>query len=236
MYPKLVAYHNWWYTNRDVDKNGVAEYGGMVDDAHYLWVKNEDGEYEIAMDENGNPRFDADAVIEAAAWESGMDNATRFDKDGNGPDDVGVLVYENRDAEGNLIGYSINQESVDLNAYLYAEKGFLKSMADILGYREDAKKYREEAQELLQYVNENMYDEETGFYYDLQTNEDGSVKKLLTNRGKGTEGWIPLWANMATEEMAAKVVANMVDEEKFNLKVPFPTASKDNDKFDASRY
>ena len=30
MYPKLVAYHNWWYTNRDLDKNGIAEYGGMV--------------------------------------------------------------------------------------------------------------------------------------------------------------------------------------------------------------
>lgn len=236
MYPKLVAYHNWWYTNRDVDHNGVAEYGAMVDDAHFQWVETENGDWEIAVDENGNKLFDADAVIEAAAWESGMDNATRFDKEGNGPDDIGVLVYENKNEEGELIGYSINQESVDLNAYLYAEKGFLKSIADILGYREDARKYKEEAKELLQYVNDNMYDEETGFYYDLQTNEDGSVKKLLVNRGKGTEGWIPLWANMATKEMAEKVVDNMVDENKFNLTVPFPTASKDNDKFDASRY
>ena len=30
MYPKLVAYHNWWYTNRDVDHNGIAEYGAMA--------------------------------------------------------------------------------------------------------------------------------------------------------------------------------------------------------------
>ena len=236
MYPKLVAYHNWWYTNRDVDQNGVAEYGAMVDDAHYQWVENESGDWEIAVDEKGNKLFDAGAVIEAAAWESGMDNATRFDEEGNGPDDVGVLVYENKDEEGEVIGYSINQESVDLNAYLYAEKGFLKSIADILGYEEDAENYETEAEKLLQYVNDNMYDEETGFYYDLQTNEDGSVKKLLVNRGKGTEGWIPLWANMATEEMAEKVVENMMDEEKFNLTVPFPTASKDNDKFDPERY
>lgn len=236
MYPKLVAYHNWWYTNRDVDQNGVAEYGAMVDDAHYQWVENENGDWEIAVDEEGNKLFDASAVIEAAAWESGMDNATRFDEEGNGPDDVGVLVYENKNEEGEVIGYSINQESVDLNAYLYAEKGFLKSIADILGYEEDAENYETEAEKLLQYVNDNMYDEETGFYYDLQTNEDGSVKKLLVNRGKGTEGWIPLWANMATEEMAEKVVENMMDEEKFNLTVPFPTASKDNDKFDPERY
>lgn len=236
MYPKLVAYHNWWYTNRDVDQNGVAEYGAMVDDAHYQWVQTESGDWEIAVDEEGNKLFDASAVIEAAAWESGMDNATRFDEEGNGPDDVGVLVYENKNEEGEVIGYSINQESVDLNAYLYAEKGFLKSIADILGYEEDAQNYETEAEKLLQYVNENMYDEETGFYYDLQTNEDGSVKKLLVNRGKGTEGWIPLWANMATKEMAEKVVENMMDEEKFNLMVPFPTASKDNDKFDPQRY
>lgn len=236
MYPKLVAYHNWWYTNRDIDHNGVAEYGAMVDDAHFQWVEDENGEWVIATDENGNQLFDSEAIIEAAAWESGMDNATRFDEEGNGPDDVGVLVYENKNEQGELVGYSINQESVDLNAYLYAEKGFLKSMADILGYTEDSQKYEEEADKLLNYVNENMYDEETGFYYDLQTNEDGSVKKLLVNRGKGTEGWIPLWANMATQEMADKVVENMVDENKFNLTVPFPTASKDNDKFDPSRY
>lgn len=57
MYPKLVAYHNWWYTNRDYDKNGIAEYGGMV---HELNNSKEE-------------------IILAAAWESGMDNAPRFD-------------------------------------------------------------------------------------------------------------------------------------------------------------
>lgn len=232
MYPKLVAYHNWWYTNRDVDRNGIAEYGGMVSDYHYLYDANGN----ILEDENGNKLFDEDAIIEAAAWESGMDNATRFDKDGNGPDDIGVHVFENKDADGNVVGYSINQESVDLNAYLYAEKGFLKSMAELLGYTDDAKKFEEEAEFVRNYVNENMYDESTGFYYDLQTNADGSEKKLLVNRGKGTEGWLPLWAKMAPQEYADKVVENMVDENKFNLKVPFPTASKDNDKFTPSTY
>ena len=46
---------------------------------------------ELVLDENGNPMVDAEAVIEAAAWESGMDNAPRFDVSGNGPDDVGTL-------------------------------------------------------------------------------------------------------------------------------------------------
>ena len=232
MYPKLVAYHNWWYTNRDVDHNGIAEYGAMVHDSHYQY----DREGNILLDGNGEPLFDEDAIIEAAAWESGMDNATRFDKEGNGPDDIGVHVFPVRNADNEIVGYSINQESVDLNSYLYAEKAFLMSMAEVLGYDEDVAKYEKEAAYVRDYINTNMFDEETGFYYDLQTNEDGSEKKLLVNRGKGTEGWLPLWAKLATPEKAARVAENMLDEDKFYRPVPFPTASADNDKYSPSTY
>ena len=248
MYPKLVAYHDWWYTNRDIDKNGIAEYGGMVHETCYDW-RNYD--YEVGqvvegfgtIDENGfiydsnNERMVCpEAGIEAAAWESGMDNATRFDIEGTGSEDKGVEVYTVRNDENETIGYVINQESVDLNAYLYAEKGFLKEMAEVLGYEEDAEKYTKEAKKLRKYINKEMYDEETGFYYDVQTNEDGSEKKLLVNRGKGTEGWIPLWAKAATKEQASTVVENMMDEGKFNTYVPLPTASKDNAKYDPNKY
>lgn len=191
---------------------------------------------ELVLDENGNPMVDAEAVIEAAAWESGMDNAPRFDVSGNGPDDVGTLVYEVKNDEGEVVGYTINQESVDLNSYLYAEKGFLKAMAEELGLEEDAAKYEEEAAALRDYINTYMYDEETGFYYDLQINEDGSEKKLLVNRGKGCEGWLPLWAKVATQEQADQVVEKMMDKECFNLTVPLPVTSKDNDMFEADKY
>ncbi|WP_300350688.1 trehalase family glycosidase [Clostridium sp.] len=214
MYPKLVDYHNWWYTNRDHDKNGIAEYGGMVHPANNS----------------------EDEIILAAAWESGMDNATRFDKEGFGSDDAGVHVFENKDNNGNTIGYSINQESVDLNSYLYAEKGFLKSIADVLGKTEDSKKYELEAKNVGEYIRNNMFDKETGFFYDLQINEDGSEKKLLVNRGKGTEGWMPLWAKVATQDEAELVKENMMDSNKFNTYMPLPTASKDNPKFNPNKY
>ncbi|MEG1028215.1 MAG: trehalase family glycosidase, partial [Oscillospiraceae bacterium] len=232
MYPKLVEYHNWWYTNRDVDKNGVAEFGAMVHPAHYLY----DDDNKLILDSNGNKQANPQAVIEAAAWESGMDNATRFDIEGLGDDDTGVLVYENKDENGNVVGYSINQESVDLNSFLYAEKAFLKTMAEALKLPEDAKKYEEEAKVLSDFINNNMFDKQTGFYYDLQTNQDGSTKKLLVNRGKGTEGWLPLWAKLATKSNAEMVKTNMMDEGKFNTKLPFPTASADNKKFAPTKY
>lgn len=141
--------------------------------------------------------------------------------------------YNNFSDLGAWHGYYLHDKSA---TDLYG--GFAGSVivAEELGYTNDVEKYTKEAKYLRDYINENMYDEETGFYYDVQTNEDGSVKKLLVNRGKGTEGWIPLWAKAATSRQAAKVVENMLDENKFNTFVPFPTASKDNDKYDPSRY
>ncbi|MDY0404765.1 trehalase family glycosidase [Virgibacillus sp. 179-BFC.A HS] len=231
MYPKLMDYHRWWYANRDHDNNGVAEYGSMVSDAN--WKTDEEGK--VIKDEQGQAVLDEEAVIEAAAWESGMDNATRFDKEGSGKSDVGVKVFENQ-RDGEVIGYSINQESVDLNSYLYAEKGFLKLMATELGKNEDKKKLNDDASKLKKYIQENMYDKDSGYFYDLQINEDGSKTKLLVNRGKGTEGWLPLWANIATDKQAKNVKNHMMDENKFNTYLPFPTASKDNEKFNPDTY
>lgn len=213
MYPKLKAYHEWWYTNRDHNKNGIAEYGGMV---HRY---------------NNSP----EEIILAAAWESGMDNAVRFDVEGYGEDDIGVKVFENRDAQENLVGYSINQESVDLNSFLYAEKVYLGKIADILGYTQESKDFFEKAVYVKNYINNNMYDEATGYYYDLQFDHAGNTK-LLVNRGKGTEGYIPLWANAADDEKAKKVVENILDENVMNTYLPFPTAAKDNPKYDPTKY
>ena len=213
MYPKLKEYHNWWYTNRDFDKNGIAEYGGMV---HRL---------------NNTP----EEIILAAAWESGMDNAVRFDVEGSGADDIGVKVLENKDSKGNLVGYSINQESVDLNSFLYAEKVYLSNMAEVLDLPKEKKEYLASAKKVKEYVNKNMFDEKTGYYYDLQIDEAGN-KKLLVNRGKGTEGYIPLWANLATKKEAKRVVENVMDENVMNTYLPFPTSAKDNPKYNPVKY
>jgi putative isomerase len=221
MYPKLVAYHRWWYTNRDHDGNKIAEYGATVDDAHFM------SRYGTA--------FNPQAVIQAAAWESGMDNAPRFDQQGFGEGDPGVRVLENKDENGDVIGYSLNQESVDLNSYLYAEKLYLAKLAHKLGKFDQAEGFERDAEFVKDYIQTNMYDPQTGFFYDLQFDEAGN-KRLLVKRGKGAEGWIPLWAKAATEEQAAAVMANITDPGKFNTTLPFPTAAKNNPKYEPTQY
>ncbi len=204
MYPKLVKYHDWWYVYRDNDKNGIAEYGACID----------------ALND------DVDQIILAAAWESGMDNAVRFDKD------YGVEVLENIDDNGKIIGYSINQESVDLNSYLYAEKKYLAKIAKELDKSDDIDKYEKEAQYVREFIRKNMFDEETGFFYDI----DIHTKNPLVERGKGVEGFIPLWAEALSEEQAKKLKDISIDEMKFNTKVPFPTASVDNPRYAPNKY
>jgi len=88
-----------------------------------------------------------------------MDNAVRFD-------DI-EMVKNNENA------WSMNQESVDLNSYLFAEKKYLKNMANILGKAIDVEKYKSEADQLKKQIQTLMYDPDDGYFYDIRL-EDGS--------------------------------------------------------------
>ena len=182
MYPKLVKYHDWWYLYRDHDKNGLCEYGST------------------------------DGTLIAAKWESGMDNAVRFD--------------DSKMLKNNQNGWSMNQESVDLNAYLQAEKSDLAELANLIGNSNEAKIYKQDADKLKERISSDFWDEETGFFYDREI-ETG---KLLTVQ-QGPEGWIPLYTGIASKEQAKRVVSILMDSTKFATKVPFPTLVADHEKF-----
>ncbi|BDD07269.1 MGH1-like glycoside hydrolase domain-containing protein [Aureibacter tunicatorum] len=185
MYPKLVKYHNWWYIYRDHDKNGICEYGAT----------------------DGTPT--------AAAWESGMDNAVRFDE-----------AFAKKDLlKNNEHGWSLEQESVDLNSYLYDEKLDLAEISKILGKEEESKKFLADAEILKKKIQDLMFDEETGYFYDIDIHTKKTIKV------QGPEGWIPLWANIATPEQAARVKDVMMDTAVFNTKMPLPTLAYNHPKF-----
>ncbi|WP_433229701.1 MGH1-like glycoside hydrolase domain-containing protein [Actinomadura formosensis] len=204
MYPKLVAYHDWWYRTRDHDHDGLAEYGATVDPA------------------NATP----EDRRQAAAWESGMDNAPRFDAA------LGTGVVENRDAAGRVVGYSLNQESVDLNAYLAAEKGYLAAIARRLGDGAASRRLTAQARTLTTAIRTSMYDPETGFFYDI----DLASGRRLVDRGRGIEGAIPLWAGVATGQQAAAVRGRLTDPGEFATAMPFPTVSKSSPYFAPEKY
>jgi len=180
MYPKLVNYHNWWYNFRDYDKDGLCEYGST------------------------------DGSLIAAKWESGMDNAIRFDN---------CKIVEGSD-------YSINTESIDLNSYLAKEKEYLSKMAKVLKLSEHTK-WEQEFNTLSDRIRNNFYDKESGYFYDIDS-ENGE----FLNNALGPEGWTPIWCEIATKEQTDKVIEYMMDTTRFNTTVPLPTIDVSHPKFD----
>ena len=179
MYYPLVSYHKWWYEKRDHDQNGVCEFGST------------------------------DGTLEAAAWESGMDNAIRFDK---------AQMLQNKDD-----AWSIDQESVDLNAYLAYEYSLLEEISKIINQPLDVSRPTIE-------VSTYFFDDEENYFFDKRLSDNSFVKEF------GSEGYTPFWTNIATQEQMDRAIVHFQDTNKFATYIPFPTASADNPKFMPNGY
>jgi len=198
-----------------------------------------------------------------AGWESGMDNAARFgfinaeqltDYANNkyqgdalkAREDWQVMFYENKNTAGELLGFSINQESVELNTYLAHEKTLLANMAELLKQDKLADDYRQQARRLAKRINQCFFDDESGFFYDRslpatnmkndKNDKNGCTGSLLTTRGRGPEGWSPLWAKIADIDKAERVKNVMLKSNEFNSTIPLGTAALSNPAYDADIY
>lgn len=179
MYPKLLHYYRWWYRHRDHNANGICEFGS------------------------------ADGTLEAAAWESGMDNAIRFD---------GAKMLHNGGA-----AWSIDQESVDLNAYLAYEYTLLGKFAALLGMAFDEPDLRGK-------VADYFFDDAEGYFFDRRLADGRFVRE------PGCEGYLPFWTRIATRAQWLKARRLLEDPRKFATYIPFPTIAADNPKYDANGY
>lgn len=194
-----------------------------------------------------------------AGWESGMDNAARFGfinseqlaqyankhYQGNVSEarkEWQVMFYENINDAGELLGFSINQESVELNTYLAHEKNLLAQMAELLGEAKLTAAYKTDAKLLAKRINQCFFDKKSGFFYDrritskIESNKRACSGELLTARGRGPEGWSPLWANIADHDKAEKVKNVMLKSSEFNSTIPLGTAALSNPAYDADIY
>lgn len=283
-YPKLRAYHHWWYRNRDHDQNGLAEYGATVHELHQTeqgdmlfavqqpqqpdpscqalataakqsrwWQCAGDALYQQVIESNDYQQLDI-PLQHGAGWESGMDNAARFGfiepaqllryagqhyrgdvKRARRDWQVGLV--RNTDATGRLTGYSINQESVELNSYLWHEKQLLGQMASQLGEQAAASDWQQQADTLAEQIRQCFYHPPSGFFYDRPLTPGQPCQgQLLTQRGRGPEGWSPLWVGVATPPQARSVSQLMQQSTEFASLVPLGTAALSNPAFDPEIY
>ena len=181
MYPQLLSYYKWWYEKRDHNRNGMCEYGAT------------------------------DGTLEAAAWESGMDNAIRFD---------GAVMLKN---EGYEDAWSMDQESVDLNAYLALECKLLKKFSSLLKIPFDAPDYSSQ-------VADYFFDKNINFFCDRRLKDGSFIEE------PGCEAYTPLWTRIATQAQVDSMLPILQDTAKFSTYIPFPTIAADNPKYNPRGY
>jgi len=133
-----------------------------------------------------------------AGGASGMDNSPRFDRP--------VAA------------------AVDLNAYIVNDMRWLGRIARELGRSDEAIEWDRLADERAERLNLLLWDEETRFYYDMDT--DGELVRVKTEAG-----FTPLFAGVCDAARAEALVAHMTDRAKFWRPFPVSSVSADEPSF-----
>ena len=188
------------------DKAFLAEMYDKLVRYHRWWFAARDHDHD-GLAEYGS----TDGTKVAAKWESGMDNGVRFDA---------ISMLKNGDG-----AWSMDQESADLNAYLYKEKMDLAQVAAILGKTRDQAQWLKEAATMKAAIQTRMFDKARGYFFDIKLGSGNPVRVY------GSEGWTALWAGVATPEQAHSVIRIMLDPSKFATLMPFPTLAADDPHF-----
>jgi alpha,alpha-trehalase len=134
---------------------------------------------------NGGCETVPDTPHHRAIGESGWDNTSRF-----GDDATQVIP-------------------VDLNCQLYRYELDLASFSDLLADKAKAGVWRARAHKRRDLINRYLWDEKSGFYwdYDLRTGE------RLRGTPRSLASFVSLWAGVAAQDQAARLVEHLPDFE-----------------------
>ncbi len=131
-----------------------------------------------------------------------------------------------------------NCEGVDLNSYLVRETLAFAELAELAGKKKVAEKYRKLSEERKAKIRELLWDETDGFYYDRKKDKDQPIARNYwvgaPGNSRSAGQWkIPvryvgafatLWAGVATEEQAKKVIMNYLTNPR-EFWTPYPVAA-----------
>lgn len=104
----------------------------------------------------------------------------------------------------------------------------LSSIADIIGRGDDEKiaELKEEAENLYRIINEKLWHDEDGYYYDLWKNGE-------LNRVKSIGAYWALLADVVPEDRLARFVKHLDNESEFKRPFRVPTLSADHSEYRA---
>ena len=114
---------------------------------------------------------------------------------------------------------------IDFNACMAINALYLSAMADILNDKETSFQYKRRYFSLKTRINDLMWNNEDGFYYDIDKNEDQIKVKTLA-------GYWPLLAEIPNDEKAERIISKLQDPAMFGAPHPFPSVAVSEPAFD----
>jgi hypothetical protein len=164
------------------------------------------------------------------------------DSDGDGLCEWGgeaVLesVRDARVAVWDEVGYPSNFDAVDLNSMLVKEERSLAAMAAELGRNKEAKAWTRKAEERSKKINAVMWDDSTGFYYNVDKKTNGfTFKKHNDLKRQEIIGFLPMWAGIADKKQTDRLMEKLMDPKKFWRKYGVPSLSADDSYYNPKGY
>ncbi|HXX24758.1 MAG TPA: trehalase family glycosidase [Terriglobia bacterium] len=198
-YPRLKKWHQWWLHDRG---DGQPWRDG-----------NHDGLLEWGSDRGAAASTGGRGFLQAAKWESGMDDSPMYDE----------ASYDPRT-------YTMNLYDVGLNSLYTLDAECLQKIAAILGKDDDAKKFAGEYEHLKQLVREKLWNEPDGIYENRFWNGQFSRHLSPTN-------FYPLFAGIASLEQAKRMVEeHLLNKEEFWGTYVAPTIARNDPAFPDQNY
>jgi len=110
--------------------------------------------------------------------------------------------------------------SIDTTSEMVLFARDLAFFARLLGRTDEAETFEAQADALTERINEHLWDDRTGFYYDWA--KDGKRHNVRT-----IAGFWPLLARIADADRQARLIAHLTDENKFGRLHRVPTVPAD---------
>lgn len=136
---------------------------------------------------------------ECKCGESGLDNSPRFD-------------------------FDEEMDCLDFSTYFAYDSKCLAKLFEVIGENEKAKKWNDISSSVSKKIQDNLWDEDSGAYYDKLFS--GKLTKVLTH-----SSFLPMFAGISNQEQAKKMVKTIFDEKELYSKVPVASISQKDPRF-----
>lgn len=135
-------------------------------------------------------------------------------------------VRDARVAVWDKVGWASNFEGPDVNAMLVMEAKSLAGMAEALGLNSEARQWSEDATRRSDLINRFLWDEETGFFYNVNRNDHSFTHRTSGDlKIKEIIGFLPLWAGVTDRERTRRLMMTLLDTSEFWRPNGVPTLS-----------